>query len=388
MLSFLYEELIENFHPVFFVSFLGTGITGNIFYGFPYPARWLEVLGIICFCLTITFFFFTTGCFIISLYYYPKRWYQYQVDQPFSIYFAVYSMGYNTIINGIHLITHGRFPIFLWVLWWIGVAFALYNTIFLFYWAFLSKLNKHNLDAITGVALMPVVCPCVVSSSGHLISPYLPNDNLKTITEITCLMLLFISLTYYHGVGAIYLSRLILHKTPSTELVFTTFLPVGFTGQSSYSIMLFGANMYEFIPDKSLGQAFLVTSAMISTFFLASGYVFLFLAIVSVFSKIKPFTKKPNPKWTTKKLGLIKWNKGFWIMTFPIGTMSLANFEISKGIIGGYQLEVFRVMAAIFGACLFLICFVNLIGLSWRAIQKTIKAYNQTTDVSSMESKV
>ena len=42
--------------------------------------------------------------------------------------------------------------------WWIGVAVALYNAIFIFFISFLSKLNKHNLDAISGVALMPVVC--------------------------------------------------------------------------------------------------------------------------------------------------------------------------------------------------------------------------------------
>ena len=42
VLLFLNVELIEEFHPVFFVSFLGTGITGNILYGFPYPAQWLK----------------------------------------------------------------------------------------------------------------------------------------------------------------------------------------------------------------------------------------------------------------------------------------------------------------------------------------------------------
>lgn len=62
-------------------------------------------------------------------------------------------------------------------------------------------------------------------------------------------------------------------------------------------------------------------------------------------------------------------------MTFPIGTMSLANFEISKGLIGGYELEFFKVMSAIFGVTLFLICIANLIGLSWCVANKIIKAF-------------
>jgi tellurite resistance protein TehA-like permease len=372
---FLKKELIDDFHPVYFVAGLGTGITGNIFYGFPYPARWLEVIGIIFFCLTVTLFILTNIMLFVSCYYHPQRIYQYHIDPTFSVFFAVHSMTFSTIINGIHLITWNRYPIFLWTLWWIGVAIALYNTFVLFFLSFLSKLNKHTLDGITAVAIMPVVTPVVVSSSGHLIAPNLPNSNIKTVTEITCLMLLFVSLAFFHGLDAIYLMRLFLHKIPSTEAVFSQFLPVGFTGQSSYNVMLFGANMWEFIPDKMLAQAFLVPSALCSAFLLAGGYVYLIIAVASVLSKMKPFAKKPRPGLTTKHLGLIKWNKGFWVMTFPIGTMSLANFEISKGTVGGYELEFFKVMSAIFAVTLFLICIANLIGLSWCITEKLNAAF-------------
>ncbi len=373
--SFLRKELIDDFHPVYFVASLGTGITGNIFYGFPYPGKWLEVIGIIFFCLTVALFLLANVMLVVACYYHPQRIYRYHTDPTLSVFFAVHSMSFNTIINGIHLITWNRYPIFMWCLWWIGVAIALYNAFILFFLSFLSKLNKHSLDGITAVAIMPVVCPVVVSSSGNLIAPNLPNDNLKKITEITCLMLLFVSLAYFHGLGALYLTRLMLKKIPKTEVIFSQFIPIGFTGQCSYNIMLFGSNMYEMIPDKTLGQIFLVHSAILAAFLLAGSYVYLTLAIASVFSKMKPFAKKLDPDYTTKRLGLIKWNKGFWVMTFPIGTMSLANFEISKGLIGGYELEFFKVMSAIFGVTLFLICIANLIGLSWCVANKIIKAF-------------
>ena len=78
-------------------------------------------------------------------------------------------------------------------------------------------------------------------------------------------------------------------------------------------------------------------------------------------------------------------------MTFPIGTMSLANFEISKGVDGQYQLEFFKVMSAIFGVCLFMICLANLVGLSWCIVQKIRQEYLQykvDTSIVEVESKV
>ena len=82
-----------------------------------------------------------------------------------------------------------------------------------------------------------------------------------------------------------------LKKIPKTEVIFSQFIPIGFTGQCSYNIMLFGSNMYEMIPDKTLCQIFLVHSAMLAAFLLAGSYVYLTLAIASVFSKMKPFAK-------------------------------------------------------------------------------------------------
>ncbi|KAI5960922.1 SSU1 [Candida theae] len=314
--QFLRKELIDDFHPNYFVSFLGCGITGNIFYGFPYKARWLEVCGII-----------------------------------HSLYFAVYSMGFSTIINGVNLLTHGRYPIFLWVLWWIGVVLAVMNTAVIFFFSFLSKFSAHRIADINASIFMPVVCCCVISSPGHLIAAELETRNQKIITELTSLMLFFISIMLFHGVGAVFMVRLILCKIPSTSQIFTQFLPIGFVGQSSYSIMLFGNNMYNFIPDDALAKAFLVPSALAAYLLLAGGYIYLFIAIASCMSKSSPFAKNHDPEWTTKRFGLIKWNKGWWTMTFPVGTMSLANSEVSKGV-AGYDFLFFKVMSAIIGASL------------------------------------
>ncbi|CAL1202031.1 unnamed protein product [Candida parapsilosis] len=72
-----------------------------------------------------------------------------------------------------------------------------------------------------------------------------------------------------------------------------------------------------------------------------------FIAVVSIFSKIRPFATNPNTNHTNK-YGLLKHHKGFWAMTFPLCTMSLSNTEVGKGGVGNYPLLAFKVMGAVF----------------------------------------
>lgn len=82
----LRKELIDDFHPVYFVASLGTGITGNIFYGFPYPGKWLEVIGIIFFCLTVALFLLANVMLVVACYYHPQRIYRYHTDPTLSVF--------------------------------------------------------------------------------------------------------------------------------------------------------------------------------------------------------------------------------------------------------------------------------------------------------------
>ncbi|RLV93357.1 Sulfite efflux pump SSU1 [Spathaspora sp. JA1] len=364
IVEFLKYELVDQFHPSYFVGFLGCGITGNLLYEFPYPAKWLQICGIIMFCITILLFFLTTTFVVLSCLFHHDRIRVYHYDSNFSIYMGVYSMGFTTIVNGVHYLLDGKYPYLPWVLWWISVSFSVYNASFIFYFSFLSKLTKHNLKDINATIFIPIVCPCVVSSSGNLIAMTLTNLNHRIITSIASLLLLCVSLVLFHGLGALYMARLVLYKIPDTSQVFTTFLPIGFLGQSSYSIMLFGINMYDLIPDKNLGNSLLFPCGLFASSLLAGGYIFTFLAIISTLSKIKPFAKNLNMEYT--KHGLIKWSKSYWTMTFPLGTMALANIEISRSISmipGGYELKFFKVVSCMFSVAVVFVCLANIIGM-------------------------
>ncbi|EGW33790.1 uncharacterized protein SPAPADRAFT_147854 [Spathaspora passalidarum NRRL Y-27907] len=365
------EDATKNFHPVYFVSIMGTGISSSILYNFPFEAEWLRVCSYIMFAFTCLFFLGTTTLFILSCKYFPGRFREYHVDTSKAVFMGCYSMGYITIVNYIEILTHDRHTIFVWVLWWIAVFSAMFTAFIIVFFSFMSKLNKVDTAAkLNATLLLPIVAITVVSSSGHQLELRLPTMNQTVITMLVSFMLWCLSISLAFIIITIYFWRLIVHKIPPTHLVFSSFLPVGFLGQSSYSILLMGINLDVLIPsDQPWGKILLCICGFFSMFLLSFGYFMTFVAISSIFSKIRPFAKNPNPKHTNQH-GFLKIHKGFWAMTFPLGTMSLSNTEIGKGTIGNYPLITFRVMGAIFGTACILVTVSCIIGVIVTIVKK------------------
>lgn len=380
----IFDEFIKAFSPVYFVSIMGTGISSSLLYHFPYPAEWLEICSYIMFGITCICFIVTTTLFILQCWYFPGRFKAYHVDTAQAVFMGCYSMGYITIVNFIENITDGRHTIFVWVLWWIAVFSAIYTAFLIVYLSFMSKLNEVDLDAkLNATLLLPIVAITVVSSSGHQLELKLPTTNQMVVTMIVSFMLWCLSISLAFMIMTIYLHRLIVHKIPPTNLIFTSFLPVGFLGQSSYSVMLFGVNLHQLIPEELMwGKILLCICGFFSVFLLSFGYFQTFVAIMSIFSKIKPFAKSPNPTHTNK-YGLLKIHKGFWAMTFPLGTMSLSNTELGKGVIGDYPLLTFKVMGAIFAAACILITCACTIGAVVHTTKRIASLFQHRSDIDS-----
>ncbi|RCK66107.1 Sulfite efflux pump SSU1 [Candida viswanathii] len=348
------NDVVKNFGPAYFVSVMGTGISSSLLYNFPYPAHWLEICGYIMFGITCILFLVNVALFIMSCYYYKGRFTMYNVNPAHLVFMGCFSMGYITIVNFIHIITKGKHVYLVWTLWWIAVASAMYTAFIVVYFSYMSKLNEVDVDAkLNASLLLPIVSITVVSSSGHMIELGLHTLNQTVITMLVSFMLWCLSISLALMIITIYLWRLIVHKIPNTQLVITGFLPVGFLGQSSYSVYLFGTNLNKLIPEDLLyGKILLCICGFFCMFLLCLGYFMLFVAVVSILSKIKPFAKTPHPDHTNK-YGLLKLNKGFWGMTFPLGTMSLSNTIVGEGEVGNYPLLTFKIMGCIFAvACI------------------------------------
>ncbi|KAK6457403.1 putative sulfite sensitivity protein [Scheffersomyces xylosifermentans] len=373
-------ELIDNFTPAYFSSVIGVAISANILHQFPFPSYWLKVLGVITGSFAIFLFVLTTTMFILNCCYHPEMIARYHYKPENSMFMATFVMAFITVVNFIHYILGGKYRIFVWVLWWIGVFITLYSSFILFFFTFFSKLNKEIClrDIDPTIFLLPV--PLVVAAScGHLISESLPSLYLQIVTEIVS----FILWSFCFCLGLMLLpvvfARMILHKLPETSSVFAIFLPIGFVGQLSYSIAMFGWNMVRIIPDTNLAQIFGVCCGMTSMVLMSFGFFNTFLAIASVFSKIKPFAKNPNPGCNHERYGYIRWNKSAWSMNFPIGTMSLSTFENSRGLVGGYEIKFFKYLSCIYGVALFLITIYNLCGMFHYIYKRAMTLFTKTS---------
>ncbi|EDK47179.1 conserved hypothetical protein [Lodderomyces elongisporus NRRL YB-4239] len=360
---FIVGDVVKNFSPAYFVSVMGTGISSSLLYHFPFPAQWLIDISYIMFAICCLLFIFNVALFTMACIYFPGRWRLYHVDPQHASFMGAFSMGYITIVNYISILTKGHHMYLVWTLWWIAVFTAMYTSFIIVYFAFFSKLNKVELDAkLNATLLLPIVAITVVSSLGHQIELDLYKQNETIITMVVSFMLWCLSISLAFMIMTLYVGRLIMHKIPPTNLIFTSFLPVGFLGQSSYSIYLFGMHLDKYIPQELLfGKILLCIGGFFATFLLSFGYFMTFVALVSIFSKIWPFARTPNPNHTNK-LGLLKHNKGFWAMTFPMGTMSLGNLNLGKGAVGNHPLRAFTYMSAIFAVACILVTTACLIG--------------------------
>ncbi|CUM46506.1 uncharacterized protein AC631_04795 [Debaryomyces fabryi] len=402
------QTLIKNFTPGLFVTVMGPGVSSGILYNFPYPAKWLEVCGCIMFGIAVIFLIATFTCFVASLLRYPQKFASYTSDPNVAPYMGCLSMGYNTLVNFLYYLTGKNWTIGIFVLWWITVALALYTSFIVFYCSFLAKQKSRSnyLDPkdLHTTLLMPMVTLIVSASTANLFALDLPSVSLKVTTMIISYIMWSTGIMMAGIIICVHFWKLFVYKIPPTNLIFTTFLPCGVCGQSSFFILLFGNNVHKLlveyhqtlllshylhIPDGidisslntleigiSMGQVALIITAMIGLFLLAFGYFCTYIAVISSISKIRPFTKhynvdcaynpsSPNP-FTRLFRGFIAFNKTYWAMTFPLGTMALSNHQIAESF-GG--LEAFRIIATMYDVSLVFITIGCICGVVYKIIR-------------------
>ncbi|CCH40706.1 Malic acid transport protein [Wickerhamomyces ciferrii] len=120
-------------------------------------------------------------------------------------------------------------------------------------------------------------------------------------------------------------------------------------GQGAYAIQLFGKNFHDSygFPETStesimIGITIKYTCIFVAIFLETFGFFMTFIAIVSVITRSKG----------------LHFHKGWWAMTFPLGTMSISTNLTGKLM----NYETFKIISCIYGVCLILITIGCLIG--------------------------
>lgn len=401
-------RLISGFTPAYYAAVMGTGISANILYNFPFPARWLEICGIIMACISFALFLILTVLFVAALFRSKTLFFRIHCDVTMAPFMGCFVMGYTSLVSFVNAAVGKKWVIGIWVLWWVATAASFYTSFVTF---FLSTIGKHRkntnkLDTtnLSMLFLLPVVTLTVSSSVGGLITPHLASTQLKIVTMIVSFIMWAIAVVLAFIVVSVNFWRLFIHKIPNSAQVLTMFLPIGFLGQGALAILLFGSNCSLLLMQNKdtvaaskylsffgstadansvdLSNLFLMLATSILTCttlnalsLISFGYFFTFVALTSTLSKMAPFAKKTNPALiyaakgpsTIMKIfsGFLRFHRGFWSMTFPLGTMALANTQLYSLYNG---LEAFRYIGAMYAGLLFVITISCLYGVVYRTM--------------------
>lgn len=395
--------MILGFHPSYYAAVMGTGLSGNLLHGFPFPAQWLKVCGLILAMLLAIIFAVLNTFFVVALVRVPDLWWRIHCDPACAPYMGCFVMGATTLVLCLHTVLGPHHPIAVWVLWWLVSFLSVYTATITFY---LSLLGKHRLRASTVdtltlslTLLLPVVTLTVSAAVGGLVAEELPTTRDQIITMVVSLVMWGAAMTTALAILAVNFWRMFVHRVPHSGQVFTLFLPIGFVGQGAYAILLFGANCTRLLLQHStetgasdyvsylaaqaklagvdtagllltLASALMVVCALVAILLMACGYMLTAIAVFGLFSKVRPFAKKYNASFTHRPDGtpsvfdgLLRFHRGFWSMTFPIGTMALANNEMYRLWNG---LGVFRWLGALYTLYIVVVTLGCLAGVLYR----------------------
>lgn len=388
----MFNRFIGQFDPFNFIFNMGVGISSDLLYGFPYPARWLKICSYIMFAINVLLFIFQQMMFIMHIIYfsrkYSKREYfnKYFRNVSKNVFWGTYPMGLVTIINYInglanHFYSEGKIVVakrmlrLVYVLWWYdiivsviiawGISFIIWQNYYfqdgLGPWRY--KFEKMAAEHIKSVLLLAVI-PMVVGASS--ISIFIMSDlaTLALTRNIQLLTMVITTLIWLHAVIfvfillGIYFWSLYIFKIPPMSQVFTMFLVLGPMGQGAFGVLLLTDNVNKYTqtyysPNDTnnilliaVPWCFKSIGLLTSLALLSMGYFFTVITIVAIISYSRK--RYPGVKGPGNTTRIYHFHQGFWGMTFPMGTMSLGSNEIFVQYNEFVPMGAFRVIGTIY----------------------------------------
>ncbi|CCC71183.1 hypothetical protein NCAS_0G02960 [Naumovozyma castellii] len=419
-LSFDPHRVIRHFEPYLFVMVMGTGISADILYSFPYPAQWLKICSYIMFAIaSLLFIFLQIFCIIHLIWYIKKKSFKEYYDFYFrnmshNVFWGTYPMGIITLLNYLHNLAENelshtahsrRIMIFVYAIWWYDLFISLliaWGITFLIWQSYYSKNDNDNTEDLLlttastnlkSVLILAVVPLVVAASSAGLFTmkdlfARTFNRNIQLLTLVITALLWLHALIFVFILITIYFWSLYVNKLPAMSQVFTLFLVLGPLGQGSFGILLLTDNIKVYVEKyypqptgQNLQQAILLTAIpwsfkiiglSLALALQSMGYFFTIICFVSICSYC---TTEIQDDDTGKKSRIYSFHKGFWAVTFPMGTMSLGSTEIHVQYEQFVPLSAFRVIGTIYAAVCILWTILCLLGTTYLYIWPPIQRY-------------
>ena len=349
------REVIRQFTPNWFAVTMGTGILSLALVQFPIRipglnafAEGLWVFNIFLFCLfTILYaarwLFFFEGA---------RRIFGHSVV---SMFFGCIPMGLATIINGFlvfglprwgHIVVEIAI-----VLWYFDAIIAFICGVSIPYFMFTRQ--KHSIDQMTAVWLLPVVAGEVAATTGAFLAPYIP-DSMGQLTAIVASYALWAySVPLAMGILVILLLRMVLYKLPHVNMAASCWLALGPIGTGGLGLLVLGDVSPEILISNNFGNyANGIRSFSLIAGIMLWGYGLWWFSIALLITL--RYLRDGFP-----------FNLGWWGYTFPIGVYAVATLKLSTLL----PIIIFKVFVGILVILLFLLWLIvgkRTISGAWR----------------------
>jgi C4-dicarboxylate transporter/malic acid transport protein len=241
-------------------------------------------------------------------------------DHPVvSMFFGCIPMGLATIVNGFLIfgpaLVGDTAVAVASELWWADAGLAVLAGLAIPLVMFTRQ--KHAIEHMSAIWLLPIVASEVAAASGGLLVPHLAEG-----TQLPVLFASFVlwscSVPLALGILIILFLRMALHKLPPAGMAATSFLALGPVGTGALGLALFSVNGEQALVTGGLGAlAPAISGAALLGAVLLWGYGlwWLGLAVAITINHLRQ--------------GL-PFNLGWWGYTFPIGVYAVATLRLSS----------------------------------------------------------
>lgn len=413
------------FHPFLFVMVMGTGISADLLFEFPYEARWLKICSYPMFATAVLLFLYLQLMGIVHfIFYVTDKSFEEYVGQfirnvTISTGWGTYPMGLSTIINYLYLLAEHRIESkikakrvmrLVYVLWWYDLALALlcaWGISFLVWQRhFMGPLGKHRshqekvMSEHLNSTLLLIIIPLVVNSSSSglftmtdLFSETF-NRNIQLLTLVITVLVWLQAQGFVAILFVINFWNFYVNKLPAMMQAFTTFLFLGPMGQGAYGINLLIEDIRLYVEKYYNGNngnvnnnnsdlqrqilllavpwSFKIIALMLAFLLLSFGYFFTVIGFTSLSSHWKSAVEI-NVGSGIKRRRIWHFHRGWFAMTFPMGSMSLGTYRIWVLYNDYVPMKTFRVLGTIYASICIIWTLVCLSGTFYHSVIPRLK---------------
>ncbi len=317
------REVVRQFTPNWFTATMGTGILALALNQFP-----LAVPGLHSVAQALWMFDIVLFCVFVLLY--GARWAMFPGEAArifghsvVSMFFGAIPMGLATLINGLLAFGPPHFgaaATTAWAegLWWADVAMSLACGVAIPFMMFTRQ--RHSIDQMTAVWLLPVVAAEVAAVTGGLLAPHIAEPGYAFGVLAVSYALWAYSVPIALSILVILVLRMAIHKLPHASMAASSWLALGPIGTGSLGLMVLGAAGPKLFAAQGLASVGPVAAGIGVVGGLALwgyGVWWLLLGVLITLRYLRD--------------GL-PFNIGWWGYTFPVGVYAVATLRLGSGL--------------------------------------------------------